>query len=124
MRSQIEAHIKTVVSLKLTEASHYKIPVACKITIKSIHGTMRIQYSKDPNRGSWFCFVGRPAIKFNIDPVIGEQESQLEVKNIPKLREFLENQIEKVFDEFCLPNRKPMNIPVTILEEVNWPRKK
>jgi hypothetical protein len=72
---------------------------------------MRLFFSN--HKPCWFSFLGRPSIKFNIDPVLGK-ESQFEIKNFPKLRSFLEDLIEKGFDKFCLPNIKPLNIPVTI----------
>ena len=59
-------------------------------------------------------------IKLNIDPVIGK-ENQLIVKNFPRIRQFLEDLILNDFDEFCLPNKKPINIPVTQVDNVKWP---
>ena len=104
----------------MTEQSSYTIPITCNIMIRSIHGRVRIFFSNQ--KASWFAFVGRPAVNFNIDPVIGKN-SQFEVKNFPKLRKFLEDYILNVFDEFCLPNKKPLNIPITTLDVVEWPPK-
>jgi Ca2+-dependent lipid-binding protein len=112
--------IKTEVTLNLTENNTYTIPITCNILVRSIHGRIRLFYSN--NKPCWFGFVSKPVIKFNIDPVIGKN-SKFELKNFPKLRNFLEELIEKSFDKFCLPNTKPLNIPITIIEQVDWPPK-
>ena len=110
-RGIFELLIKTQVTLTLTENNQYKIPFTCNILIKSINGRIRLFFSND--KPCWFGFLGKPSIKFNIDPVLGKN-SQFEIKNFPKLRSFLEDLIEKTFDEFSLPNIKPLNLPVTI----------
>lgn len=63
-----------------------------------------------------------PVVNFNIDPVLGKN-SQFELKNFPKLRKLLEELILKEMDEFCLPNKKPLNIPITVEDIVEWPPK-
>ncbi len=82
--------IKTEVTLNLTENNTYTIPITCNVIVRSIYCSVRLFYSN--NKPSWFGFVGKPVIKFNIDPVIGKN-SQFEVKNFPKLRSFLEELI-------------------------------
>ena len=69
--------------------------------VKSLNGRIRILYSN--NKKSTFAFNGRPAVKLNIDPVIGES-SQLVLKDFPRIRSFIEDIILKEFDDFCLPN--------------------
>lgn len=79
-------------------------------------------YSNDKKKGNWFAFLGRPVIKINIDPVLGT-DNPFAVKSFPRLREFIEELIAKDFDDLCLPNTKPMNIPATTVDNVKWPRK-
>lgn len=120
VRSPIEVLIKTVVTLKLTENNSYEIPVSCNIIIRTINGRVRLFYSNNKSKGSWFAFLGMPAIKLNIDPVIG-QENQFEVRNFPRVREYLEELIMNDFDDWCLPNKKPINIPLTQKDNIKWP---
>ena len=120
-RSAIEIMIKTVITVNLTESNNYRIPLSCNIIIKSINGRVRLYYTN--KNDSSFALIGSPAVKLNIEPVLGD-ESQIEVKNYPRIKEFIEELIMKEFDDFCLPNKKKINIPATIKDDICWPIRK
>ena len=83
-------------------------------------GRIRLFYTNnESNGGSFFAFVGKPVIKLNIDPVIGG-ENQLEVKNFPKIRQFIEEMFVKAIDVVVFPNRANIGIPVTKDEDTKW----
>jgi len=69
------------------------------IILKSINGKVRVFYSNDKNKGCWYGFVGKPVIKFNLDPVIGISK-KFEIKYIPRLRRLIEELMEKRFDKY------------------------
>jgi len=109
--------IKTVINFNWG----LKIPITVNIILRSINGRVRVFYSNDKSKGCWYGFVGKPVIKFNLDPVIGN-DNQFSFKNVPKIREIFEDLISKRFDKYCLPNKRPLKIPVTELTPCNWPR--
>jgi len=82
---------------------------------------VRVFYSNDKTKGCWYGFVGKPVIKFNLDPVIGN-DNKFSIKYIPKLRELIEDLIGKRFDKYCLPNKRPLSIPITKQSTTVYPR--
>ena len=82
---------------------------------------MRVFYSNDKTKGCWYGFVGRPVIRFNLDPIIGK-DNKFSIKYIPQLRKLIEEMIGKRFDKYSLPNKRPLSIPITKQSTTIWPR--
>lgn len=93
------------------------------ILLKSLNGKVRVFYSNEERKGCWYGFVGRPVIKFNLDPVIGKN-NKFQIKYIPKLRQLIEDMMSKRIDKYCLPNKRPLSIPITKISNIAWPRPK
>jgi hypothetical protein len=56
-----------------------------KVTVKSLNGKIRVFFSNDKTKGNWYGFVGKPVIRFNLDPIIGK-ENKFYIKYIPRLK--------------------------------------
>eukprot|EP00347_Sterkiella_histriomuscorum_P009530 403340855 len=116
LRGTVEVLIKTEINIDWGLQNYYKIPITVNILLRSINGKIRVFYSNDKTKGSWYGFVGKPVIKLNLDPVIGK-DNRFSIKYIPKLRELIEDLIGKRFDKYCLPNKRPLSIPAHTYEE-------
>ena len=86
-----------------------------------MNGKARVFYSTDKTKGCWYGFVGKPVIKFNLEPVIGK-DNKFSFKNVPKLREIIEDLVASKFNKYCLPNKRPLSIPITKLSNIHYPR--
>jgi hypothetical protein len=42
------------------------------IKVTSLNGRIRLFISADENISSWYAFVGKPVVKFNLDPSFGD----------------------------------------------------
>ena len=47
-------------------------------------------------------------------------ENQLEVKNFPRIRQFIEDILVKAIDVVVFPNRANIGIPITKDEDTKW----
>lgn len=121
MRGTVEVLAKTEINIDWGLQNYYKIPITINIILRSINGKVRVFYSNDKSKGCWYGFVGKPVIKFNLDPVIGK-DNRFSIKYIPKLRELIEDLMGKRFDKYCLPNKRPLSIPITKFTNTMWPR--
>jgi hypothetical protein len=84
LRGAIEVLVSTVININWGQKNYYKIPLTLTIILKSLNGKMRVFYSTDKTKGCWYGFVGKPVIRFNLDPVIGK-ENKFAIKYIPKV---------------------------------------
>lgn len=112
LRSPVEILIKTEINFKIGSSNNVNIPLTVNIILRSINGKLRVFYSNDASKGCWYGFVGKPVIKFNLDPIIGK-DNKFSIKYIPRLRELIEDLIGKRFDKYCLPNKRPLSLPLT-----------
>lgn len=72
LRGTAEVLIKTVININWRLNSSYKISLTVNVILRSINGKLRVFFSNDKTKGCWYGFVGKPVIKFNIDPIIGK----------------------------------------------------
>lgn len=81
----MELTISTIININWGSVNYYKIPLTVKIIIRSLNGKLRVFYSNDKQKGNWYGFVGRPVVRFNLEPIIGK-DNQFELKHIPKVK--------------------------------------
>jgi hypothetical protein len=110
-----------VININWGSTNYYKIPLTVNFILKSLNGKIRVFYSNDKNKGCWYGFVGRPVIRFSLDPVIGK-ENKFYLKYIPKVKKMIEDAFGKRFDKYCLPNKRPLSIPITKMSGIVYPR--
>lgn len=84
MRGSIEIRISTVININWGQKNYYKIPLEMNIILRSLNGKVRVFYSNDKTKGCWYGFVGRPVVRFNLDPVLGK-ENKFAIKYIPRV---------------------------------------
>jgi Ca2+-dependent lipid-binding protein len=92
--------------------NYYNIPIKVEVVVSRIAGKIRLQYSTDPSLGSFLQFLGRPAIRVDVEPVVG-QESQVNLKSFPKVSSIITRVVNKSIDELCYPQFLQMDIPCT-----------
>jgi hypothetical protein len=84
----MEIIISTVININWGSVNYYKIPLTVKIIVRSLNGKLRVFYSNDKGKGCWYGFVGKPVLRFNLDPIIGK-ENKFYIKYIPKVNIYL-----------------------------------
>jgi Ca2+-dependent lipid-binding protein len=62
--------------------------------------------------GSFFQFLGRPAAKIEVEPVVGE-ESSINLKSLPRVTTIITDLVNKEIDNLCFPGSLKMDIPCT-----------
>lgn len=120
VKSPIEALIQTEVTVRISGSNSYKIPLLCKVVVKSLICRARINFSSEFS--CWYSLLGKPALKLSIDPQIGS-ENKLALKNFPRVQTFIEDLISSDMKEFCYPNKKTFNFPLTKFDTCKWPLK-
>lgn len=93
-----------------------------KILVRSLNGKVRVFYSNNKSKGCWYGFVGRPVIRFSLDPVLGK-DNKFQIKYIPKLRQLIEDIFSKRIDKYTLPNKRPLSIPLTKSSKQEYQKK-
>lgn len=111
-QGKIKLLITTSYKLNLLVQNFYNIPIKLEIAISRINGKVRLQYSTDPAQGSYLQFLGRPAIKVEVEPVVGE-ESQVNLNSLPKVTSIITRIVNDQIDELCFPGFLQMDIPCT-----------
>ena len=74
--------------MSFMQKNYASIPITVKVVFESLNGRVRLFLSKNPQIKNWYAFVGRPALRFWLDPVLGK-DNKFSVNMIPKLTSFL-----------------------------------
>lgn len=106
---KIKLIISTVYYLK-SLIGNYNFPVKLEIIVSRITGSIRLQYSNDPDKGSFLQFLTKPAISVEVEPLAGEV-SKVNLKNIPTVKGIIKGKVNKAIEELCFPSRLKMEVP-------------
>ena len=109
---KIKLLITTSYKIHWPAENWYTLPIKLEIIVGRISGKIRIQYSTDPAVGSFFQFLGRPAAKIEVEPVVGE-ESSINLKSLPRVTNIITDLVNKEIDNLCFPGSLKMDIPCT-----------
>ena len=85
------------------------------IIVSRISGRIRLQYSNDVEHhgGSYLQFLGRPAVKVQVEPVIFKN-SPINLKSIPTVKTLIEDIVNDVIEGLCFPSRIEMSVPCVL----------
>jgi len=88
------------------------------IIVSRISGRVRFQYSNDMEHhgGSYLQFLGRPAVKVQVEPVIFKK-SQIALNSIPTVKKLIDDIVVDVIEGLCSPSRVEMSVPC-VLESI------
>lgn len=111
-QGKIKLLITTSYKLNIIVSGFYNIPIKLEICISRINGKIRLQYSTDPAQGSYFQFLGRPAVKVDVEPVVG-QSSSVNLNSLPKVTSIINQKVNQEIENLCFPSRLEMNVPCT-----------
>jgi hypothetical protein len=111
-QGKVKLLIKTAYKINWPAENWYTIPVQLEIVVSRINGRIRLQYSNDLEHGSFLQFLGRPAVKVDVEPVLGT-ESQINLKSIPTITALITDIVNKEIDNLCYPQKLVMDVPCT-----------
>lgn len=109
-RGSIDITLSTEVHINFRSTNYALIPITLMVHVKGVTGKLRIFLTQNTERMNWYAFVGQPNFKFEVDLIIGK-DNTLSFSVFPKVKKFIEDMFAKKIYKFVLPNKKRLEMP-------------
>ncbi|KAF8014755.1 hypothetical protein BT93_H0529 [Corymbia citriodora subsp. variegata] len=97
-----------------------QVPLALRIKVASLRGTLRVQIKPPPSDQLWFGFTSMPEIDFKLESSVGDHKV-----TSGHIASYLINRFKtSIRDTMVLPNCESLNIPWMLAEKNDWVSRK